>query len=79
MKPPTDEEIRKEVYIGTMQETGREVEMYINGMIHMRDKWAQSLLPPPVDESKWIYERDGEKIYRRNFGAPPESRKLING
>jgi flagellar basal body rod protein FlgG len=80
MKPPTDDEIREEVYRGTMQETGREVDMYINGMIYMRNMWQKSLDGNlTIDETKWVYERDGDKIYRRNFGAPHETRELING
>lgn len=43
MKPPTDEEIRGEVYSNTFQETSDNIEMFINGMIHMRNKWIKSI------------------------------------
>jgi hypothetical protein len=72
VKPPTDEEIREEVYSNTFQETGDEIEAFIRGMIYMRDKWLESNYVP------WIYERDGNKIYRRPFGSNPSARELIN-
>lgn len=43
MKPPTDEEIREEVYSNTYQETSDEIEGFIKGMIYMRDKWLKSI------------------------------------
>jgi hypothetical protein len=68
MEPPTDDEIRTEVFTETMQETGREVEMYIQGMICMRDKWRRAVEEERFAVHKYIYERDEDKVYRREFG-----------
>jgi hypothetical protein len=43
MKPPTDDEIRKEVYSETFNEVNDDIEWFIKGMIYMRDKWEKSL------------------------------------
>ena len=79
MKPPTDNEIMEMVYSQTMQETGREVEVYIEGMKNMRDIWQKVIDSPDIVSDKWIYERDGDLIYRRHFGAAHETRELLNG
>lgn len=71
MKPPTDGEIKKEVYVNTFQETSIAIESFINGMIFMRDKWLES-----IDDDVWIYERDGRDIYKRPRGSD-EQRTFI--
>jgi hypothetical protein len=43
MKPPTDYEIKEEVYLHTYQESSSEIEAFIKGMILMRDKWLESI------------------------------------
>jgi hypothetical protein len=43
MKPPTDEEIRTDVYSNTHQEVGDRVEAFIQGMIYMREIWLKSI------------------------------------
>jgi hypothetical protein len=79
MRPPTDQEIENEVYTGTMQETGPEIDGFIKGMKHMRDKWVESLTRNLVQSDEWIYERDGSTVYRRHFGADPSTREVVNG
>ena len=32
----------------------------------------------PQHNKKWIYERAGNKVYKREFGAEPRTRILIN-
>jgi len=78
MKPPTDNQIMEDVYKNTFNETSREIEMYINGMKAMRDKWLLSTNPAmEYDKGQsFIYERDGNSIYRRPFGSL-EPRELI--
>ena len=42
-KPPTDEEIEKEVYAQTFQETSDQIVCFINGMKYMRNMWLKSI------------------------------------
>lgn len=67
----TDDDIRKEVYGMTHQETSSEVEGFIKGMIFMRDKLFRTF------NDDWIFERDGDKVYKRKFGSDPSTRELI--
>jgi len=32
----------------------------------------------PQQGKKWIFERAGDKVYKREFGADPSTRILIN-
>jgi hypothetical protein len=70
--PPTDNEIDTYVYSNTYNETGDNITWLINGMKHMRDSWKESLIDPSVP---WIYERDGDTVYRRRHGST--ERKII--
>ena len=68
MKAPTEAEIREEVYRGTMQETGREVEQFINGALWVAEKWRKAIEEEQKPVKEYIYERDEDKIYRRESG-----------
>jgi hypothetical protein len=76
--PPTDMEIESYVYEHTMQETSDNIREFINGMKEMRDLWMESVkindggqvITSLTDgELPWIYERDGNTVYRRRLGS----------
>jgi hypothetical protein len=73
MKKLTNDEIRAMVYSKTLQETSPDIEHFIQGAI-----WGHGLAFPEGDtDPEWIYERDGNNIYRRRPGSEPSTRQLL--
>jgi hypothetical protein len=68
MRVPTEAEIREEVYTNTFQETGSEIEVFINGSLWVLEKWAKANEAEANQRKEaYIYERDDDSIRRRKF------------
>ncbi len=42
------------------------------------DKMMAEIKDPGSTDKKYIYERAGNKVYKREFGAEPSTRQLIS-
>lgn len=42
------------------------------------DKMMAEIKEPGSTDKKYIYERAGNKVYKREFGADPSTRQLIS-
>ena len=42
------------------------------------DKMMAEIKDPGSTDKKYIYERAGNKVYKREFGAEPRTRQLIS-
>ena len=42
------------------------------------DKMMAEIKEPGSTDKKYIYERAGNKVYKREFGADPNTRQLIS-